>query len=214
MMNNFLNDISKWSTSMKIGTAIALGGVVLLGTSILYANSQNTSTQIPPTSDTIIVDPIVNEEVEEVIRPYTVNCEIGHYFYEENDSMEKKEKSIVTVPGANRTYMLSEGCDYTYNGNSFDIVAVVSGTITDKLTDATFGDVIILTHESGTKFVYSSMSNLKVNKGQEVKQGDVIGKSGTSLYTTNLGKSLHFEVVKNDKHLNPEKIYTKSVESL
>ena len=110
--------------------------------------------------------------------------------------------------------MLSEGCDYTYNGNSFEVVAVVSGTITDKLTDATFGDVIILTHESGTKFVYSSMSDLKVNKGQEVKQGDVIGKSGTSLYTTNLGESLHFEVVKNDKHLNPEKIYTKSVESL
>ena len=57
-------------------------------------------------------------------------------------------------------------------------------------------------------------NNTEYKEGQEVKQGDVIGKSGTSLYTTNLGESLHFEVVKNDKHLNPEKIYTKSVESL
>ena len=214
-MNNFLNDISKWSTSMKLGTAIALGGVVLLATSIHYATSQSTSTSInPSTSDTITIDPIVNEEIEEVIRPYTVNCEIAHYFYEETDPVEKKEKSIVTVPGSNRTYMLSEGCDYTYNDNSFNVIAVVSGTITDKISDATFGDILILTHESGTKFVYASLSNVTVNKGQEVKQGDVIGHAGTSLYTTSLGKSLHFEVMKNDLHLNPEKIYTKSVENL
>ena len=214
-MNNFLNDISKWSTSMKLGTAIALGGVVLLATSILYATSQSTSTSInPSTSDTITIDPIVNEEIEEVIRPYTVNCEIAHYFYEETDPVEKKEKSIVTVPGSNRTYMLSEGCDYTYNDNSFNVIAVVSGTITDKISDATFGDILILTHESGTKFVYASLSNVTVNKGLDVKQGDVTGHAGTSLYTTSLGKSLHFEVMKNDVHLNPENIYSKSVENL
>ena len=213
-MNNFLNDISKWSTSMKLGTAIALGGVVLLGTSILYATSQVASTSQPTTSDTMIIDPIVNEEIEEVIRPYTVNCEIAHYFYEETDPIEKKEKAIVTVPGSNRTYMLSEGCDYTYNDNSFNVIAVVSGVITDKISDTTFGDILILTHESGTKFVYASLSNTKVNKGQEVKQGDVIGNAGTSLYTTGLGNSLHFEVMKDDVHLNPEKIYTKSVENL
>ena len=134
-MKNFIKNISKWSSSMKLGTAIALGGLILLGTSILYANgsSQNTTTTSTKPTISITIDPVVDEKVEEVIRPYTANCEIGHYFYDEDDTSEIREKAIVNVPGANRTYMLSEGCDYVYNGGSFDVIAVVSGTITDKI---------------------------------------------------------------------------------
>ena len=214
-MKNFIKNISKWSSSMKLGTAIALGGLILLGTSILYANGTSTVTTTTSTKPTIsiTVDPVVDEKVEEVIRPYTANCEIGHYFYDEDDASEIREKAIVNVPGANRTYMLSEGCDYVYSG-SFDVIAVVSGTITDKISDPTFGEVVILTHENGTKFIYSSLTSPKVNKGQNVKQGEVIAKSGTSVYTSSFENALHFEVVKNDKHLNPEKIYTTSVENL
>jgi stage II sporulation protein Q len=214
-MKNFIKNISKWSSSMKLGTAIALGGLILLGTSILYANGTSTATTTTSTKPTIsiTVDPVVDEKIEEVIRPYTANCEIGHYFYDEDDASEIREKAIVNVPGANRTYMLSEGCDYVYSG-SFDVIAVVSGTITDKISDPTFGEVVILTHENGTKFIYSSLTSPKVNKGQNVKQGEVIAKSGTSVYTSSFENALHFEVVKNDKHLNPEKIYTTSVENL
>ena len=201
---------------MKLGTAIALGGVILLGTSILYANGnvQTTTTSSTKPIISITIDPVVDEKVEEVIRPYTVDCEIGHYFYDESDTSEIREKAIVNVPGSNRTYMLSEGCDYVYSGGTFDVIAVVSGTITDKLSDPTFGEVVILTHENGTKFIYSSLTSTFVNKGQEVKQGDIVGKSGTSLYTSAFETALHFEVVKNDKHLNPEKIYSTSVEKL
>ena len=70
------------------------------------------------------------------------------------------------------------------------------------------------TYENGTKFIYSSLNDVKVNKGQNVKQGDVIALSGTSNYTENIGKSLHFEIIKEDTKLNPEKTYTKSIESL
>ena len=213
-MDNFLKEISNWSSSMKLGTAIALGGVVLLGTSILYANSQTTTSNTTISNESITVEPIVNEEIEEIIRPYTVNCDVAHYFYEETDTVEMKEKSIVSVPGSNRTYMLSEGCDYTYNGDTFSIVSSVSGVVSDKLIDPTFGNVVIVSHESGTKFIYSSLSECKVNKGQEVVQGDIIGISGTSLYTSELGNSLHFEIVKEGKHLNPEKLYSTSVEQL
>ena len=213
-MNNFLNDISKWSSSMKLGTAIALGGVVLLGSGILYATSQPSTSLITSTTSSMTIEPIVNEEVEEIIRPYTVNCEVAHYFYEETDTMERKEKSIVSVPGANRTYMLSEGCDYTYNDSQFNVVSAISGIVSDKIVDPTFGNIVIITHESGVKFVYASLSECKVNKGQEVIQGEVVGLAGTSLYTTGLGNSLHFEIIKEGKHLNPEKLYSSSIESL
>ena len=218
-MKNIFKDIKNWSASLKLGSAIIVGGVALITASVFFAsntssyNSEDSymSQVIPETSSS---DPVVDEDVEEVFRPYTVNAEVAHYFYDETDDSSIREIAIVNVPGSNWSYMLSEGCDYVYNNTSFDIVASVSGVISEKLNDATFGDILILTHESGTKFIYASLSDIKVNKGQSVKQGDIIAKSGTSLYTSLIGNSLHFEVTKDGKNLNPEKIYSSSIENL
>lgn len=222
-MKMFKN-IKNWSSTLKLGTAIALGGVILVGSSLIYASyhtpgisvstsSVSSSSVTPSSVATPSSEPIVDEKVEELIRPYTADCTIAHYFYDATDAAEIREKAIVSVPGANRTYMLSEGCDYTY-ATTFPVIASVTGTISDKISDPTFGDILILTHESGTKFIYASLASIQVNKGQEVKQGDVLASSGTSLYTSDLGTSLHFEIVKDGTHLNPEKLYSTSVEKL
>lgn len=226
-MKNIFKNIKKWNSSVKLGAAIALGGALIVTMSVLYAansapeinldsslstSSDRTSSVITTSSSTS--QPIVDEKVEEIIRPYTVDCKVAHYFYDETDSSEIRQKAIVSIPGSDRTYMLSEGCDYNYDDKSFSIVASVSGTISDKLSDPTFGEIVILTHENGVKFIYASLSDIKVNKGQEVKQGDIIASSGTSAYTANLGSSLHFEVVKDGKNLNPEKLYSTSIEQL
>lgn len=224
-MKNFFKNIKNWSSSAKLGTAIALGGAVIVSSSILYAanhpitnDSSNITSVISSSSEDrpSSVDSIsnVDNKVEEIVRPYTVDCTIAHYFYDETDDAETRQKAIVSLPGANRTYVLSEGCDYVYNEESFDIVACVSGTITDKISDPTFGEIVILSHENGVKFIYASLSDVKVNKGQEVSQGEVIAKAGKSSYTSTLGDSLHFEICKNGKNLNPEKLYTTSIENL
>lgn len=219
-MKNFFKNIKNWNASLKLGTAITLGGIIIVGSSLIYASNQPTSE--PPISyvttsndnTTTSVNPPVDEKVEEIIRPYTVKCNIDHYFYEETASSEIKAKSIVSIPGTKRTYMLSEGCDYSYDGKDFDVVASISGTVTDKINDASFGNIIILTHENGIKFIYASLDEVVVNKGQKVSQGDKIAKAGTSLYTEKLGKSLHFEIVKGDVNLNPEKLYSTSIEKI
>lgn len=220
-MKNIFKNIKNWNSSLKLGSVIALGGAIIVGSSLIYsANNPSIDEPITSISTTIpntepsITTPIVDEKVEEIIRPYTVKCDVAHYFYDETDEASIREKAIVTIPGSNRTYMLSEGCDYTYSDNDFNVIASVSGTITDKMNDKTFGEIVILTHENGTKFVYSSLSDVKVNKGQKVKQGDVIAKAGTCSYTESLGKSLHFEIVKDSKNLNPEKLYSSSIENL
>lgn len=220
-MKNIFKNIKNWNSSLKLGSVIALGGAIIVGSSLIYsANNPSIDepiTSIPttiPNTEPSITTPIVDEKVEEIIRPYTVKCDIAHYFYDETDEAAIREKAIVTIPGSNRTYMLSEGCDYTYSNNDFNVIASVSGTITDKMNDKTFGEIVILTHENGTKFIYSSLSDVKVNKGQKVKQGDVIAKAGTCSYTESLGKSLHFEIVKDSKNLNPEKLYSSSIENL
>lgn len=228
-MKSIFKNIKNWNATLKLGSIIALGGVILVGTSIIYASnsegnnatssvideSYTPSTSIEQTpSNPSTSEPPVIQKVEEVIRPYNVNCEVAHYFYDENDTAEIREKAIVTVPGANRTYMLSEGCDYTYSNNSFDVIAVVSGTVVEKMNDETYGNIVILQHENGTKFIYSSLSEIIVNKGEEVVQGKKIGVSGTCLYTESIGNALHFEIVKDNVNLNPEKVYTKSIENL
>lgn len=227
-MKNIFKNIKNWNASLKLGSVIALGGVILVGSSIIYStsNSQNTTSSLidisnstnsgyeNDTSHPYYSEPPVVQTVEEIIRPYNVNCEVAHYFYDEEDDASIREKAIVTVPGANRTYMLSEGCDYTYQNNSFEVIAVVTGTIVEKMNDEVYGNIVILEHENGTKFIYSSLSEVNVNKGELITQGKKIGISGNSLYTETIGNSLHFEVVKDNINLNPEKIYTKSIENL
>lgn len=215
-MKNLFKNIKNWNSTLKVGSVIALGGAIIVGTSLIYASREPTSSSsssidivTPSTSE----DPVDNK-VEEILRPYTVDCEVAHYFYDKTDNDDIREKSIVLVPSSSRTYIKSEGCDYTYNNSDFEVVASVSGTITEKMTDKIYGELVVLTHENGTKFIYSSLNDVKVNKGQNVKQGDVIALSGTSNYTENIGKSLHFEIIKEDTKLNPEKTYTKSIESL
>lgn len=218
-MKNIFKSIKNWNSSLKLGSVIALGGAIILGTSLIYASGNPSVDEPISSSSTPIIsssstDPIVDEKVEEIIRPYTVNCDVAHYFYDEKDEASIREKSIVMVPGSNRTYMLSEGCDYTYNNNDFNVIASVSGTITEKMNDKTFGEIVVLTHENGTKFIYSSLTDVRVNKGQTVKQGDVLARAGTSVYTEAIGKSLHFEIVKDSKNLNPERLYSSSIENL
>ncbi|MBN2041706.1 MAG: M23 family metallopeptidase [Spirochaetes bacterium] len=66
-----------------------------------------------------------------------------------------------------------------------------------------YGKTIIIAHPGGWKSLYGHLSKIYVKKGQRVKQGQFIGKSGNTGYST--GPHLHFELIKNGKHQNPYK---------
>ena len=114
-----------------------------------------------------------------------------------SDDLETRTKAIVQVPNKESTFMKSVGVDY-YFSSQFDVVAFCSGVVIDRTTDSVYGNLLCIEHESGLKTIYSSLSSFNVSKGDSVEQGDVIGKSGESLYTSGLGSSLHFELVKGD----------------
>lgn len=71
-----------------------------------------------------------------------------------------------------------------------------------------YGKIIIIKHSSGYETRYAHLDKIGVRKGQYVKTGELIGKTGQSGRVT--GPHLHFELRKNGKILNPMKYMPKS----
>lgn len=231
------NPFKNWSSEAKAGLALSLGAVVIFTSAVVLSNNEgssrvssnnsfnsstttsstttsngNTTTSKTPTSPST---PEVDVMLEEVIRPYEGNPTLKHNFYSAEDPIEKRQSAVVKIPGSNSRYIKSVGVDYADdNGKSFNIVASLSGTVTEKMNDSMYGNILVIEHKSGVQLYYASIDNLKINKGDVVKQGQVIATSGTSLYTSEFKTSLHFEIIKDGKHIDPEKAYSNSVQEL
>jgi murein DD-endopeptidase MepM/ murein hydrolase activator NlpD len=76
------------------------------------------------------------------------------------------------------------------------LVSVLSGVVTDTgNTDAirgcySFGKWVVVKHANGVSSLYAHLSSIGVQKGQELKTGEVLGYSGMTGYAT--GPHLHF----------------------
>lgn len=63
------------------------------------------------------------------------------------------------------------------------------------------GKLVIIDHGYGYRTHYGHLNKIKVQKGQKVKRGDVIGVVGNTGYST--GPHLHYEVHLQSKPVNP-----------
>ena len=79
---------------------------------------------------------------------------------------------------------------------------VVKAQSVKKSSKPGYGNYVRIQHKDGYETLYSQLSEIKVEEGQEVKQGDVIGLSGSSGVST--GPHLHYEVIHQGKRVNPE----------
>jgi len=77
-----------------------------------------------------------------------------------------------------------------------------------------YGNYVRIRHVNSLKTAYAHMKKFAKNTrvGKRVKQGDVIGYVGTTGRST--GPHLHFEVLKNNKQVNPKSIKTDNREKL
>lgn len=81
------------------------------------------------------------------------------------------------------------------------IHAAADGTVIYARVSASWGGRTIIEHTPTLKTAYGHQSKFLVTEGQHVKQGQVIGLSGTTGWST--GCHLHFDVIVNDRYVDP-----------
>ncbi len=84
-----------------------------------------------------------------------------------------------------------------------DIITTADGKILDKGYTEGHGNYVVVRHGKGFKTRYFHMKKSLVEKGQLVKRGQVIGLVGNSGRST--GPHLHYEILYNNKSVNPLK---------
>lgn len=94
------------------------------------------------------------------------------------------------------------GVDFAGKTGS-DVLAVADGLVTASGSESGYGRTVEIRHGNGLVTRYAHNQKLLVKVGDIVKQGQVIAKLGSSGRST--GPHLHFEVLKDGKHVDPMK---------
>ncbi|WP_059051245.1 M23 family metallopeptidase [Paenibacillus senegalimassiliensis] len=81
------------------------------------------------------------------------------------------------------------------------VYAAADGKVVESGYTSARGNYITISHPSGLKTNYMHLSEILIKTGDTVKQGDTIGKLGSTGRST--GPHLHIEVVKNGSTVDP-----------
>ncbi|WP_162297887.1 M23 family metallopeptidase [Halalkalibacillus sediminis] len=147
-------------------------------------------------------EPVVAQQ-EDLVMPVLLgeNAEIMTKFYDVNASEEDQQQALIFY---NNQYYQSKGVDITSkDGETFEVIAALSGTVTMVDDDELRGQVIEIEHEGERTTVYSSLSEVNVSEGDEVSQGDVIGTSGENVYGEPDVTKVHFEMIEDGTYVDP-----------
>ena len=155
--------------------------------------------------------PIKNNKSEVIKKPVNDDVKVSKGFYDTSLDDKKLEEALVYFEGV---YRPNDGIDYTKDNESFDVYASASGTVIRKENDSLLGWIVTIEHQKGIQTIYQSLDDIKVEKGNQVKQGDVIGKAGNNVYQSTLKKHLHFIVSIDDKTVNPDKYFNQKIEKI
>ena len=100
---------------------------------------------------------------------------------------------------------MHEGMDYTAPVGT-PVYASGGGVIESAIRSRRgSGNTIVINHGFGFKSVYSHLEEIRVREGKTVTRGDIIGTVGNTGLSS--GPHLHYEVLFNDKAVNPVNFY-------
>ncbi len=97
-------------------------------------------------------------------------------------------------------YSLHKGIDIPANDKT-EIYAVYNGVVEKAEYNSINGNYIVIKHSQSLKTTYNHCKKMFVKEGEIVKKGEKIALVGATGYAT--GNHLHFEMIVNDKYINP-----------
>lgn len=154
----------------------------------------------------------VDSQEKVIVKPYLdESVRVLKSYYDYKAEADTQQKSLVYYE---KTYMQNSGVDYQGNNPLFEVVSILDGTVINVKEDNLLGKYIEVRHSNDMISVYQSLSEVTVKKDDQVKQGQVLGKSGTSNISSALNDHLHFEIIYKGQIVNPEEFYNKKVTEL
>lgn len=154
--------------------------------------------------DSVPVLQLPDTGAEMGMKPFKVGAQsVLEYF----DGNENTIENVVKFEGV---YRGNQGIDYAFENQAFDVLASFSGEVLEVKDDPLFGKSVAI--GNGDLIVtYQSISEVSLKQGDQVKQGDIVGKAGVNIYNKDLGNHLHLVVTKAQKIIDPKKIFGKAI---
>lgn len=205
-----INEIEKQRN--KLVSSFSTGVTVdeVLAEKVALENLLFSESTLREERDMITMKEIKNTLVDEYKRVIEINKEVkrykefgivGNYLYSPvRNSFE------ITSPFGYRIHPKSGGYE-KHNGIDLraplgtEIQTVWEGVVTSVYESESGGKTVEVTHDEGLKTRYLHLSEILVEKGQKLKQYDLVGKSGNTGEST--GPHLHFEVMLDGDYVNP-----------
>jgi stage II sporulation protein Q len=123
-------------------------------------------------------------------------------YFDDNAAEEDLVNAMVEYDGS---FYPSQGISLSRADNEpFDVLAALSGTVILADKEPLMGYVVEIEHENGLVTAYQSLSEVNVEVGDEVAQGEKIGVAGNNEFHKELGVHVHFEVRENGVAVNPD----------
>lgn len=158
-----------------------------------------------------VVSVAKEEKSDTIVKPFAsdkVNVSKG--YYDINAEETSQQNSLIYYEN---TYMENTGVLYT-STEKFDAIATMDGTIKDIKEDEILGIVVEVENTSKVTTIYYSLGELNVAVGDTIKQGDVIGTSGTNKLENDNNNVLLFEVYIDGNLKNPDEFYNMKISEL
>ena len=200
---------------LKIQYVLILTGILLILQLLIAVTFVKTNlNDVPVVESDYIPEEVINDYIPvvntttRIIPPYTnqkVTVAKSYYDYKADESSQ-----INSILQYDNTYTQNTGIDYVAE-DSFEVIAILNGTIANIREDDMNGKTIEIKHDNGYVSIYQSLKDINVKKGEIVSQGQIIGTSGTNELEKDLGNHLHFEIYDKGQSVNPANYYNKEV---
>ncbi|MDP4169903.1 MAG: M23 family metallopeptidase [Bacillota bacterium] len=157
----------------------------------------------------------VSRSLENFVMPVSksVSSVVEKPFYDSKAKKEDQEAALLSYD--NNKFIPNTGIDLkAKNGETFDVLASMSGTVTKVEEDSFLGNVIEIEHANGVVTQYQSVKDISIKVGDQVDQSQVIAKAGQSLINEKAGVHVHFEIRKDGMPVNPQSFFNKPLSAL